>query len=170
MLEDLFLQSYPTEKIQKMESEFSLSGTHTEAYLYFVSLYLLALRRVLLSDTFRVKSSFLSTVSQTLADSLLKGLSPLGLLSMDADAIPKKFKEITELLFRLWEESREKGAGPDWYVAKEICYRLTSPERDPPPGLILEVSSVLTSYRASIQTLFEKMEEEYNEGKPGVKK
>ena len=161
MLEDLFLQGKPMEEIERIKGEFSIVATDTEAYLCFVSLYLIGLEKALRSAEFHVAPSTVAKISQTLESSLLAHLSPFGLLSMDADAVPKKFSEITERLLGLWKESLEKIPGPDWYVAKEVCFLLKGRDREPPPDLIFKFSSLVTNYLTSIKALFGRIETEY---------
>jgi len=159
-LEEIFLQGEPREMIQRLKKEFVLLATDTEAYLCFVALYLLALRSVFQSGQLRLSRSVLEKIFQALHDTLLSGLSPFGLLKIDADAIPKRFAELSKTFCRVWEEGQEKAAGPDWYVAKEVCLILKGGNGELPPELILKLSSLLADYGRSIKGFFGELEKE----------
>jgi len=160
-LEELFVQRDPEGEIKKMTEEFAIIASDMEAYLCLVSLYLLVLTKVLRSGRLRVAPSIATPIIQSLQESLLSQVSPMGLLSMEADAVPKRFKEITRKLSRIWEEGRDEAPGPDWSVAKEVCFLLNGRAKEPPPGLVFKFSSLVTNYVHSVRELFERLEKEY---------
>ena len=160
ILEDLFVQGDPKGEIKKIKAEFAVLGTDTEVYLCYVVLYLVGLREAFRLGQFP-RPSMARKVSRTLEESLLGEQHPFGLLSMDPDAVRKRFKEITDTLLAVWEEARGEAPGSDWAAAKEICFILNGRDKEPPPGLIFRFSSLATNYLTSIQSLLKKVREDY---------
>ena len=159
-LEDLFVQGDPKREIKKIKAEFAVLGTDTEVYLCYVVLYLVGLREAFRLGRLPIRPSMARKVSKTLEESLLGGQHPFGLLSMDPDAVHKRFKEISDTLLAVWEEARGEAPGSDWAAAKEICFILNGRDKEPPPGLIFRFSSLATNYLTSIQSLLKKIAED----------
>ena len=160
-LEDLFLETDPKGEIKKMKSEFAVLGTDTEVHLCFITLFLIALRDVLRKGEPSIKPAIANGIFRLLEESFLKEQHPFGLLSMDPDAVEKRFDEVSRRLLDLWEKGKGEAPGSDWAVGKEICYFLNGREKEPPPGLVFTFSSLVTSYANAIRSLLKKLAESH---------